>query len=147
MYPSSLECRIDVEEAPTQVPGGDTDGRRVKDRSPPLFARAQRCFGLHALGDVHIDDLQKRSGSLGCRRHCGRNVQPNRAAVLFQVLLFDLTLRQRATPEFCQRLRSCRAFFLGVEFEEAVPDDLFLGAAEHSLQRGVRCGKDAVEPG
>src|SRR5438309_8903255 len=27
-----------------------------------------------------------------------------------------------------------------------MPDDLFLGAAEHSLQRRVRSGKDTVEP-
>ena len=96
-----LETLVSRHISEPQVGRRNAYSGRLEHGSPALVARSQRRFGLHALGDVHVNGLQKRRGGLGWRHHCRCDVQPHQAAVLFQVLLFNLTLCQRGAPEFC----------------------------------------------
>src|SRR6266404_2222636 len=93
VYPSVLwNAGFMLRTPAVEIARCNADRRRLKDGPPALIARAQRRFGLHASGDVDVNRLQEGSGGLDCRHQRCRDVQPNQAAVLFQVLLFDVTL-------------------------------------------------------
>ncbi len=126
-----MECRINVEKAPAQIPRGNTDGRRVKNRPPALFARAQRRLGLELRGDIDIDRLEKGRSGLTCRHQSVRDVQPHRGAVFSDVLFFNVALGQRASPVPRESLSGRRTFVRVIEFEDVMPNDLVLAKAEH----------------